>query len=182
MSINSSVSVQFTDGTGAGLDPDEAARAGAYLSAEIDKRETGINGGKTSFAPGDTVGFLIYKSDNVTLSAPVASAGTVTMGGTTNVEQEADLTFANNHIASLSVTPYGGITETKWIGNNLGEITITGRQATVDKSAIENQKVGVAKIKYVGQAITCTVTAPLEVNGETSFSIVVLIVGTITDI
>ena len=177
MSINASISVQFSDGT----DSETAAKAGAYLSAEIDKRETGPNSGKTSFAPGDTVGFLVYKSDNVTLSAPVASAGSVSMGRTVNVEQEADLTFANNHEARLRVAPQGGFLETKWIGNNLGSISINGQKATVSKSSIESQKVGVAKVKYVAQATTGTITAPVEVNGETSFSIVVLIVGTITD-
>ena len=169
MSQDTTIVVQFGTGTA------DAAAAGAHLSAEIDRRENGLNGGKTSFAPGDTVHFLVYKSSNVTLENPVASAGSVAFTGSTNVEQTQDLIFANSNEARLRVPPVGGVTSTQWLGNNLGGITINGTQATA-----ANKGVGVARVTYTATATTGTITSPGTLDGLNDFSIVVLIVGNVT--
>lgn len=56
---NATVRVQFGD-------PDGTTTG--HLSAEIDARTDGLNGGKTAFTPGETVYLLVYASANVTVT------------------------------------------------------------------------------------------------------------------
>ena len=62
--------------------PDGSDAAG-HLSAEIDTRPTGLNGGRNAFNPGETVYILVYKTDNVTITVtppiPVPEFGTWTL-------------------------------------------------------------------------------------------------------
>ena len=48
------IRVSFGDGS--------SSVPGAHLSAEVDSRPTGLNGGKTSFQPGDSCWFLVFIS------------------------------------------------------------------------------------------------------------------------
>ena len=152
-----------------------ATAANAHLSAQIDSRPTGLNGGVTSFNPGDTAWFLIFMSDNVALDgAPVASAGTIGGGqlvsGITISEQ---LTFANVNTASLSV-PATSISATKWLGTSLGSLTLTGNNSTVQS---DQTGVAVAKVDFLADALAYSITAPTVLDGETAFGIVLVING-----
>ncbi len=60
---NATIRVQFGNPDGSG-GPGGSGASG-HLSAEVDTRAAGLNGGRSSFSPGETVYILIYKSDNV---------------------------------------------------------------------------------------------------------------------
>ena len=92
--VSTTVSCQVSGGDG-------------HLSAEIDSRPYGLNGGRTQYFPGDTCYVLVYKSANVTIkSTHVTGAGGVSFdaqAGMTvgyNIVREG-LTF-NSPIASSS--------------------------------------------------------------------------------
>lgn len=171
MSQDTTIVVQF----GTNIQDDGGAGTFTFLSAELDRRENGLNGGVTSFEPGDIAYFLIYKSDNVTLQTPVASAGTCALqDGTILVEQTQDAVFANTNTAQLSV-PVEELVSYTWLGTSLGELTVSGNTATA-----ANQGVGVARIVYNGKAKVGYIQSPSSIDGITDFSIVVVIIGNVT--
>lgn len=146
--------------------------AGDHLSAEIDGREDGLNGGDTSFAPGDTAYFLVFKSDNVEYDEPVCSAGTIITAEGGTVEKEEELTFADTDTASLSVPCTGALTVT-WLGRSLGDLTLTDPM-TVKASS---KGVAVAKVAYEATADAYGLQSPATLEGLTDFSILVYILG-----
>ena len=170
--------VQF--GQGAGADP----FADLHLSAEIDDRDDGLNGGDTDFAPGDTAYFLIYKSSNITLEAPVSSAGSCAYQGTTNVQKVDFVSFANEDEGSLDV-PAASIISKNWIGRSLGDTSLQGDQMTLKLSAKPaGIFAGVLKVTYMGEATIGALVSPASLSDGTTeitdFEIAVVIVGTAT--
>lgn len=165
MSVQASIQVSF----GAGVDT-----ANAHLSAEIDSREAGLNAGATSFAPGDTAYFLVYKSDNVSYSPPVASAGSISTAGTQiTVEKEEDVQFADADTATLGV-PSSAVTSVTWLGRSLGSLTLQADRTTLKASA---KGVAVARVKYNCKADAFGLVSPATLAGLTDFSILVYILG-----
>lgn len=156
-------------------DSNAASEANAFLSAEIDDRETGLNSGNTSFKPGDTAWFLVYMSANVELDgAPEISAGTLTSGqNVTGIVKEEQLTFQNSNTASISV-PATSLSSTKWLGRSLGSLSLSGNKTEVTASS---KGVAVAKVKYLTNAIAFGLTSPATLDGESSFGIVVVVSG-----
>ena len=160
--------------------PSDDGYADAHLSAEIDDRDGGLNNGDTDFQPGDTAYFLIYKSSNVTLSAPVASAGSVSYEGTTSVEKVDYVTFANEPEGSLDV-PATSITSKEWIGANLGETELVNEQTLRLTSPPSSIYAGVLKVTYTGTATIGKLDSKPFADANpslTDFEIVVVIVGT----
>lgn len=98
--VTTSIVVSFTSADG----------EDGTLSAEIDDRPTGLNNGNTSFYPGDSPGFIVYKSTNVTLSALLASEGSVAALGTAVITKQQEVTFAKQRESSLSFPVIGGLT------------------------------------------------------------------------
>lgn len=164
MSVTANITVSFGAETGAGVD--------GHLSAEIDDREDGLNGGDTSFAPGDTAYFLVFKSANVTYDAPVCSAGSIQTASAGSVEREEELTFADTDTATLQV-PCTGSLSVLWLGRSLGSLTLIDPM-TVKASA---KGVAVAKVTYSATADAFGLTSPSSLNGLTDFSILVFILG-----
>jgi hypothetical protein len=171
MTQSTSIIVQF------GTDTSADAAANAHLSAEIDSRDDGRNGGETRFRPGETAYFLVYKSDNVNIDDVIASAGSIGSHGSENVEKSEDITFANTDEGRLRVPASGGITGTKWMGTSLGSLSMDGPTTVLASS----EGVAVAKVTYRANALAYSITAPSEINGETDFSIVVVVVGNVTE-
>ena len=168
--------VQF--GLGSGADP----YADLHLSAEIDDREDGLNGGDTDFAPGDTAYFLVYKSSNITLSNPVASAGSCSDQGTTSVNKTEFVSFANEDEGSLDV-PAQSIISTNWIGQNLGAVALGADQTSLKlNSKPAGIFAGVLKVTYVASATVGALVSPASLNDGSAevsdFEIAVVIVGT----
>jgi len=164
--LNTSFQISFGTGT-------DASRG--HLSAKIDDRADGPNGGKTRFVPGDVAHFLIFKSANVTYQDPIPSAGSVTGGGAVVVEQEEDIAFADTDTATLRI-PANAITSVTWLGNSLGALTLTDPQ-TIKASA---KGVAVARIKFSATAYAHALQSPASVSDLTDFSILVFILGAIT--
>ena len=166
--------VQF--GTGTGDDP----YANLHLSAEIDDRDNGRNGGDTDFQPGDTAYFLIFKSSNISLSAPVASAGSVSYDGTESVEKEDFVTFANEPEGNLDV-PASSIISKTWIGNDLGDTALENETTLKLTSPPEGIYAGVLKVTYLAEATVGKLDSAPFASGNptlTDFEIVVVVVGT----
>lgn len=168
------------------------SEADAYLSAEIDDRETGLNGGETSFEPGETAYFLVYKSDNVTLRTnpgPIASAGNAAYATQTidiDIEDE-DITFAASAEGQLDVPcKNAALTSYAWVGDVLGTPSLGAdrRTVTITPAAGKDLKnsAGVLRVNYTAEALPGSIVSPPSIatsSGETltDFSIVVLIIG-----
>ena len=123
----------------------------ASFSAEIDGRPTGQNAGKTSFAPGDPVGMLVYKTSTVGNVTATPSSGQVAMGGFVDVTVEEDFTMANSDNFSVSKPVKAGTTPTfTWFGTApSGLVKTTETTFKCTKPAIT-----AGKIKYTSSAQT----------------------------
>jgi hypothetical protein len=164
MASSATIRVQFGDPDG----------LGGHLSAEIDRRADGLNGGKTSFNPGDTVYILVYKSDNVTLTDLEASAGSVAQTGYEIVTKTDEVFFEKEDSASLS-TPADSIVSSQWFGRSLGSITLQADKQTVKS---DSEGVAVAQVDYLTTAVVVALTSPASLGGLTDFSVLVVISGT----
>jgi hypothetical protein len=97
------------------------------LKLEIDDREDGLNAGDTSFSPGDTVGFFLYKDSNVTVEyGPAATSGGVTSSGSASKDIDEYITFSNSDSGSLGYPPSGSVS-LEWQGRCL---KIVGTEVT----------------------------------------------------
>lgn len=149
--------------------------ASGHLSAEVDTRPNGLNSGKSSFSPGETVYVLVYKTDNVTIAETLCSAGSLSAQGTTLVTFNDEVMFEDAETATLRVPAHGGITSTTWYGRTLGTLAVQSDHTTV-RAAVKG--VGVAKVTYQAMAQIYALSSPASLNGETDFSILAIIKGT----
>ncbi|MEO1752006.1 hypothetical protein [Thiofaba sp. EF100] len=160
------IRVQFGNPDGSGAD--------GHLSAEIDTRPDGLNGGKSSFNPGETVYILVYKSDNVAITGTSCSAGSLSERGSTVVKVEDELMFEDDDTAQLSKPARSGLSQAVWYGRSLGGLSLQPDKVTVKASS---KGVAVAKVTYDAQALVYALASPSTLNGETDFSILALIKG-----
>ncbi len=101
------VSFNVDDGTGDG--------AAGVLKLEIDDREDGLNGGDTSFAPGDDAYYFLFKDSSVSVIAHETTAGGKSSAGSGTKEIDENITFSNSDTSSLGYPPSGSVTM-KWLG------------------------------------------------------------------
>lgn len=166
---NATIRVQFGS-------PDGADAAG-HLSAEIDTRPDGLNGGRTSFNPGETAYILVYKSDNVSITDTICSAGSLSPQGSAIVSVTEELMFEDADTASLGKPARSGLSQSVWYGRSLGSLTLQSDKVTVKAAA---KGVGVAKVTYDALAQVYALSSPATLNGETDFSILAVIKGSAT--
>ena len=95
------------------------ARTDAVITAELD---ADLNGGKTSFAPGDSVHFRVYADTQYTVHR---SSGTVTNMGTADSTEKEVLTFALEDVARVS-KPINTLVAMKWFGTGGGSVSKIG--------------------------------------------------------
>lgn len=164
---NATIRVQFGN-------PDGASAVAAHLSAEIDTRSTGLNGGRSSFSPGETVYILVYKTDNVTINETICSAGSLSPQGTTVVTVSEEVMFEEDDTATLDKPVRAGLTQFVWYGRSLGALALQSDKVTVKAGA---KGVAVAKVSYETLAQIYALASPATLNGETDFSILALIKG-----
>ena len=126
------------------------------LRLEIDSRPDGLNGGRTSFKPGDSVGLLLYRSSNVSIiHGPIVTAGTLDSEGTHSVFQAGYLTFADNHDATMGY-PIAN-PSLSWVGNSLGSTKVVNESRVVLTNPPDfnpgagNVQVGI--LQYSGNAV-----------------------------
>lgn len=146
----------------------------AVLTAEVDGFATGLNSGTTSFVPGDSPGFLIYKTSNVVIDSITPSAGAITNVGSGFTPEliEDDLIYTDKQTASPSKPIFSAFTSV-WLGNSLGVPSYTETAVTVP-----NAGVGVLRARYNSFFTSHRLTGlPVVLNGETDYSVVIYIVG-----
>lgn len=162
MAVTTSIVVQFTQGGG------DSGR----LSAEIDSRPDGLNGGKTNFNPGDTAHFLVFKSDDVVIDEVTASAGSITAGVASDYEIKDEwVNFIDTDEANPAKPISSGLTY-QWFGNNLGAVRYLNGKLISDVKGV-----GVLKISYRTAFLPYSVNSPSSINGLTDFQIGVLVKG-----
>lgn len=164
---NATIRVQFGNPDGSGSD--------GHLSAEIDSRSDGLNNGKTSFSPGETVHILVYKSDNVSITDALCSAGSLSAQGNAVVTRTEELMFEDADTATLDKPAFVNLAQSVWQGRSLGGLTLQSDKVRV-KAATKG--VAVAKVTYEAPALVYALSSPSTLNGETDFSILALIKGT----
>ena len=167
---NATIRVQFGS-------PDGASGSNGvtgHLSAEIDTRPDGLNGGRNAFNPGETVYILVYKSDNVSITDTICSAGSLSAQGSTVVPKTEELMFEDADTATLPVPARSGLSSTLWYGRSLGTLTLQSDKVTARATS---KGVGVAKVTYDALALIYALTSPATLNGVTDFSILALIKG-----
>lgn len=154
-----------------------AGDSGGVLTAEVDSRTLGLNGGKTSFAPGQSPAILVYKSNNVLIdgfdfSYPV----TITSLGIQVVEVEEFLQFVKTESATPGKPIHSDFTY-KWLGNDLG--TLVGGEMVVTLTPnLSGLEIGLAKVNYKTNALAYRISGvPLSMDGETSFGIIIYLAG-----
>ncbi|WP_127476532.1 hypothetical protein [Sulfurivermis fontis] len=163
---NATIRVQFGNPDGTGSD--------GHLSAEVDTRPDGLNGGRSAFNPGETAYILVYKTDNVTITDAICSAGSLSAQGSAVVTVTEELMFEDSDTATLPKPARSGLSQTVWYGRSLGGLTLQSDKITV-KAQVKG--VAVAKVTYDAQALVYALSSPATLNGETDFSILALIKG-----
>lgn len=150
--------------------------AAQHVSVELDSRPDGLNQGRSSFLPGETAYFLIFRTPNIRIDHIIPSAGSVRGANAGEVRKTEDISFDDAATSSLSV-PASSIQSVTWLGNSLGGLTLQGDRTTV--KAISSG-VAVARVTYVASPDAYGIVSPTHVNGEVDFSITVVIKATAT--
>lgn len=133
-----------------------SSTSSAGLVLEIDDREDGLNHGKTDFRPGDSVYYLLYKADDITITHHLLTSGSksaATDGQREMSGNKADIiTFTDSNNSSLKYPASSGV-NFSWIGRSErtdGEssgvsISLGDDQQTVNLSG---NVVGMLKCEY----------------------------------
>lgn len=152
--------------------------AGSILVAEIDdypSSEGGLNAGKTSFSSGDSPGYLVYYSSDVTIIEHLTSLGLIQNLGSRVVTITETLQFPKTKEASLS-KPALAMPSLTWYGNSLSG-GVLGPLGTSISFITE----GVAVCKAVYQATANQfrlVNIPATIEGSSEFEALIYIAGT----
>lgn len=142
-------------------DADEAATGSIKL--EIDDREDGLNGGDTSFAPGDDAFFFLFKDANVTLvtTVPERTAGGVTSAGSGTRSLDENITFSNSNSGSLGYPPDGSVAMS-WIGRSfiltdtiINEVRTLKLVANSELPEVQGSELRIASGKNVFGVLNC---------------------------
>ena len=136
--ITTTITVQFQGVT---------ASSQADLKAEIDNRKDGLNNGVTSFSPGDSVGYLVFSSPNVSYSQ-YPTSGSISSAGGGPIAKDEFLTFANQATANTGY-PIASIQSVQWYGSSLGEVVQDGYSGLKLKQVPQGDYVGIARVKYL---------------------------------
>ena len=91
----------------------DSSAGGGALSLEIDDRPNGLNGGNTSFKPGDEVGFLRFKADFIKIDTQSSTSGVIESAGSGTKAISGDdadyITFSGSNTASLKYPAAGNV-------------------------------------------------------------------------
>lgn len=166
MTVTASLVVQLGGGAG----------AGGLLKAEIDDRSDGFNNGDTDFRPGDPVYYLVYTGSNTRVSAQQSTLGAISSVGKYTRDVEEVISFANARTASLSYPVSSGLSVT-WMGPSPGVAQLQGD----DELVLPAAGLGIATVKYktAFEAFRLS-NLPGTVNGEQSYSVLIVITGEVS--
>lgn len=129
----------------------DAGKGSNQFLVEVDDRENGPNGGRSSFNPGDTVYLLLYASDNISQIRQFVTSGSLAQGGTVIVDKEEIISFAQEREASARYPVMPGSASYEWYGPSPGVITVSGGKfiASTDAFAIGKAKYRSRATQYV---------------------------------
>lgn len=136
--VTASIVIDFTSASGEGV-----------LTAEVDSRETGYNGGDTQFYPGSTPYFLLFKSSTVVIDSIRCSEGNIVLISAAEVIKTTEyLTYANEKSASPQY-PIGGASQVLdsagMVGTpTLGETAVTFAAPQVCVVQVEYESIALA--------------------------------------
>jgi len=158
----------------------DSAAGDAHLSAEIDSRPTGLNGGKTGFVGGDDVFILLYRSDNVEILRADSTAGSI---GLYPAQPSVTLTKTEEFVLEEEDTfelpvPAESVVSAVWYGRDLGAPVLQPNKMTM---RVPIRGLGLVKVTFTARADVYVLHSPTAINGETDFSIAALIVGGVTE-
>lgn len=149
--VTASLTVQFQG---------DSASASDGLVLEIDDREDGYNKGETSFRPGDTVYYLLYRAKDVDLDTHFVTAGGKSEVGSGSREVDEVLTFTDSNEASLQY-PATSKVHLEWIGKTLITEVKSGAEA-VSSSVKVTSLVDMMESTSVAHSIENQQTVRLE--------------------
>lgn len=148
-----------------------ATDASPNVILEVDSREDGYNGGKTSFQPGDAAYLLLFEPDGWSESYRAVSAGSISYVGETVVDKEDFLTFIDDETASLQYPLFGTPTFT-WLGANLGVVSVANGVCSLPPRTYDPvdgfspaHRVGIARVNYKAKAKVYSISSvPVAVS------------------
>ena len=136
---------------------DATDEGGGVLKLEIDDREDGLNGGDTSFAPGDDAYYFLFKDANVTVIHHETTAGGKSSAGSGTKAIDENITFSNSDTSSLGYPPSGGVTM-KWLGRSF-EIRGTQVLSNTSLPEVNGSELKMQGGKKVVGLLNCTYNA-----------------------
>lgn len=132
----------------------------ANAQVEVDDREFGYNGGKTTFYPGDSPALLLFMPTGYVVDSIYTSAGSVSLIGDTTKTIEQDFVFANEDTASLTY-PMSANFAYAWMGTGIGALGVSNEYElklparpldVVTHLPIPPYRVGIARASYESNA------------------------------
>ncbi len=130
----------------------DAGKGSNQFLVEVDDRENGPNGGRTSFQPGDTVYLLLYASDNISQIRQFVTSGSLAQGGSVIVDKEEIISFAQEREANARYPVMPGSATYEWYGPSPGSVTVSGGKfitSTPDAFAIGKAKYKARATQYI---------------------------------
>lgn len=127
------------------------------LKLEIDDRENGLNGGDTSFSPGDDAYYFLFKDANVTVNEHETTAGGKSSQGTGVKQIDENITFTNSDSSSLGYPPDGAVTR-KWLGRSF-EISGTTVSPNSTLPDVDGSNLTMPGGKKVAGVLNCVYTS-----------------------
>ncbi len=132
-----------------GFNKDDAASN--TFSAEVDSRDDGLNLGKSQFNPGDSVGILLYKGNEITNVRSFCTSGSLSQGATVTVDVEEDISFANEDSYNSKYPVNAGTASIEWYGLSVSVTLPAGGKSLFSTAA---KAIAVGKLTYKTQAQT----------------------------
>lgn len=123
---------------------DEGADS-AGLVIEVDDRDDGLNGGKTTFRPGDSVHYLVYLPPGFSISQHIVTAGSRSGAGSGNRTVTDELLLFGFSDSARLRYPSTGSASLIWQGVSPGTPTLQDDRQTV---LIPEEGLGILKANY----------------------------------
>jgi hypothetical protein len=139
------------------FDDSDSGDSQGVLKLEIDDREDGLNGGDTSFKPGDDAYYFLFKDPNVTVHEHETTAGGKSGAGSGTKDIDENITFSNSDTSSLNYPPNGAVTR-KWLGRSFKLVgtNVVANNALPDVNGSELSMPGGEKVIGI---LNCTYSA-----------------------
>lgn len=149
------------------------------LKLEIDDREDGLNNGKTSFAPGDTVYLLLFKSPNVTIDNILCTTGSIANVGSAVKSIDDFINFPNEQETNADYPVSGGFTYSLLGGNYNAPLTVINDGTAFKWAAPVSPaapKIAIFRVRYNSNAIVLRLSGTM-ISGLDEYPIMVYVNG-----